>query len=127
MLGGVTREDLPLEPAVPSDAERRIRELQQRVESLQAEVADLRARHLRSGEHDSGVGCMSTEREVMHDEVERLANVGSWSWDVRTNEVAWSEQAFRIFGYEPGVDVATREAFFAALHPDDRRVLVDAS
>jgi PAS domain S-box-containing protein len=129
MLGGVTREERPLEPVVTvhSDAERRVRELERRVASLQAEVASLRARQLRSGEQDSGVGCMSTEREVMHAEVERLANIGSWSWDVRTNAVAWSEQAYRIFGYEPGVDAATNEAFFAALHPDDRKVLLEAA
>jgi len=127
MLGGVRRENLPSEPVHAPDAEHRIRELEQRVGCLQAEVASLRARHLRGGEQDSGVGSMSTEREAMHVEVERLANIGSWSWDVRTNEVSWSEQAYRIFGYEPGVDVPTREAFFAALHPDDRRFLMDAS
>jgi PAS domain S-box-containing protein len=109
------------------DSERRIRELNERVERLQAEVAGLRARQVRVGEHDTGIGSLPTEREVTFSEVERLANVGSWSWDVRTNEVAWSEQAFRIFGYDPAVDVATREAFFGALHPDDRELLISAS
>jgi two-component system cell cycle sensor histidine kinase/response regulator CckA len=109
------------------DTEKCVRTLSERVERLQAEVATLRARHLRTGEHDVGIGSLLTEREASFIEVERLANVGSWSWDVRTNEVAWSEQAFRIFGYDPAVDKATREAFFAALHPDDRRFLENAS
>jgi two-component system cell cycle sensor histidine kinase/response regulator CckA len=109
------------------DSEQRIQTLSDRVERLQAEVATLRARHLRSDEHDVGIGSLLTEREASFSEVERLANVGSWSWDVRTNEVVWSEQAFRIFGYDPAVDKATRDAFFAALHPDDRKFLENAS
>jgi PAS domain S-box-containing protein len=97
------------------------------VERLQAEVALLRARQVRAGERDTGIGSLLTEREATFSELERLANVGSWAWDVRTNEVAWSEQAFRIFGFDPAVDVPTREAFFSALHPDDRELLENAS
>jgi two-component system cell cycle sensor histidine kinase/response regulator CckA len=109
------------------DADERIRQLNARVEQLQLEVAELRARHLRADERDAGLGSLPTEREALFSEVERLANVGSWLWDVRTHEVAWSEQAFRIFGYDPAVDVATRDAFFAALHPDDRAILFGQS
>ena len=107
----------------PEDEDPRVRALTARVERLQTEVAELRARHLRAEERDTGIGSSLTEREASLSEVERLANVGSWSWDVRTNEVAWSEQAFRIFGYDPAHDVATQTAFFAALHPDDRERL----
>jgi two-component system, cell cycle sensor histidine kinase and response regulator CckA len=108
-------------------AERRIRELSEQVEVLQYEVATLRVRHLRAGEHDAGLGSLLTEREASFDEVERLANVGSWIWDVRTNEVVWSEQCFRIFGYDPTHDRATQAAFFEALHPDDRELLMNHS
>src|SRR5687767_9096759 len=109
------------------DYEKRIQNLTERVSTLQLEVATLRARHLRADERDVGIGSLLTEREASFNDVERLANVGSWLWDVRTNEVAWSEQAFRIFGYDPTVDTATRDAFFAALHPDDREFLFNAS
>jgi PAS domain S-box-containing protein len=108
-------------------AERRARELSAQVEVLQLEVASLRARYLRADEKDAGLGSLLTEREASFDEVERLANVGSWIWDVRTNEVAWSEQCFRIFGYDPQTDTATQAAFFDALHPDDRELLINHS
>jgi PAS domain S-box-containing protein len=127
MLKAVAPEESIPASAAHDESERRIRKLNEQVERLQAEVADLRARHLRADERDTGIGSLLTEREATFSEVERLANVGSWSWDVRTNEVAWSEQAFRIFGYDPGRDVATREAFFAALHPEDRDLLMNAS
>jgi two-component system, cell cycle sensor histidine kinase and response regulator CckA len=129
--------DLDVFPTAPTPSEalppreeannERVRELSIKVEQLQLEVAELRARHLRSGERDAGLGSLPTEREVSFGEVERLANVGSWAWDVRTNEVAWSEQAFRIFGYDPALDVPSREAFFAALHPEDRAYLLEHS
>jgi two-component system cell cycle sensor histidine kinase/response regulator CckA len=105
------------------DADPRVRLLSKRVEQLQAEVASLRSRHLRADERDAGIGTLLTEREASFSDVESLANVGSWSWDVRTNEVAWSEQAFRVFGYDPAVDTASQAAFFAALHPEDREYL----
>jgi two-component system cell cycle sensor histidine kinase/response regulator CckA len=113
--------------ATHEDADPRIRRLSERVECLQTEVATLRARHLRADERDEGLGSLLTEREASLSDIERLANVGSWSWDVRTNEVVWSEQAFRIFGYDPAVDTATQDAFFAALHPEDREVLSHAT
>jgi two-component system, cell cycle sensor histidine kinase and response regulator CckA len=108
-------------------AEQRIRELEGQLQRLQLEIAALRSRHVRAGERDSGLGSLPIEREATFDEVERLANVGSWIWDVRTNEVAWSEQCFRIFGYDPEVDEARMENFYAALHPDDRDLLLSHS
>jgi len=32
---------------------------------------------------------------------ERLAHVGSWRWDLSSNEVCWSEEMFHIFGQPP--------------------------
>ncbi len=31
-------------------------------------------------------------------EARQLARIGSWNWDLRTNEVAWSDELYRIFG-----------------------------
>jgi len=53
-----------------------------------------------------------------------IAHVGSWTWDLRTNAVTWSDEHFAIFGHVPQAIVPSREVFGAALHPDDRaRVL----
>ena len=127
MLRAISPDDSIPASTTHDDSERRIQRLSEQVTSLQIENATLRARHLRADERDVGIGSLLTEREASLSAVERLANVGSWIWDVRTNEVAWSEQAFRIFGYDPAVDVATRDAFFAALHPEDRERLFNAS
>ena len=45
-------------------------------------------------------------------EAQRLANVGSWSWDIRDGSVHWSEQMFRITEVDPEGFDETVETFF---------------
>lgn len=53
-----------------------------------------------------------------------LAHVGSWEWNIVTDEVIWSDEHYRIFGHAPGTLPLTSDSFFTALHPDDHdRVL----
>jgi len=47
------------------------------------------------------------------------AEVGIWSWDIRTSRVRWSEQTERIFGLLPGAFAGTYAAYLAFLHPED--------
>ncbi len=51
---------------------------------------------------------------------QELANMGSWEWRVGTSQVWWSDQLYRIFGYEPGSVQPSYELFFHHVHPDDR-------
>jgi PAS domain S-box-containing protein len=61
---------------------------------------------------------LATERERL-----RLAviagGLGIWNWDLRTNELAWSEQCKILFGCAPDAKI-TFEDFLAMLHPKDR-------
>src|SRR6202166_2331526 len=34
-------------------------------------------------------------------EAQKLTRSGSWAWDVRTRDVFWSQEMFRIFDYDP--------------------------
>ncbi|WP_353267308.1 response regulator [Gemmatimonas sp.] len=36
------------------------------------------------------------------EEAQRLAGIGSWSWDLRTGAVAWSRETYRILGFAYG-------------------------
>lgn len=50
--------------------------------------------------------------------------LGSWIWNMRTDDEEWSDGQYRLFGYEPGAVRPTYETFKRALHPDDKdRVL----
>jgi len=51
-------------------------------------------------------------------ETQRLANVGSWEWDLRTNAVQWSPQLRQIFG-ESDDFVPSPESFRDRVHPRD--------
>ncbi|MDC8449886.1 MAG: PAS domain S-box protein [Nitrospira sp.] len=53
-----------------------------------------------------------------------LAHLGSWNWDIASGEVEWSDELYRIFGYEPRSRTMTFDSFVSAVLPDDHdRVL----
>ncbi len=51
---------------------------------------------------------------------QQLTHIGSWQWDLATNVVTWSDELFRIYGYEPRSREITFEFFLSCLVPDDR-------
>ncbi|MDO8140321.1 MAG: PAS domain S-box protein, partial [Candidatus Brocadiales bacterium] len=51
---------------------------------------------------------------------QRIAHLGSWEWDIITNEMRWSDEIYRIFGLTPQKFGPTHEAFLNTIHPDDR-------
>jgi PAS domain S-box-containing protein len=53
-------------------------------------------------------------------EAQRVASVGSWEWDVRSNAIWWSDELFRIFRL-PSAGARSYESYLELLHPDDRR------
>jgi PAS domain S-box-containing protein len=53
-------------------------------------------------------------------EAQRLARVGSWTWDPGLDVATWSPQMFELFGREQSSGPATGEQLFGYIHPDDR-------
>ena len=51
---------------------------------------------------------------------QRIAHVGSWEWNVQSNEANWSDETFRIFGVKPGSLEAHRGNFLDTIHPEDK-------
>ncbi len=57
---------------------------------------------------------------------QQIAHLGSWDLtiskegSVNDGQLRWSDEVFRIFGYEPGQIEVNSEVFFNAVHPDDR-------
>ena len=52
-------------------------------------------------------------------EAQRLSHTGSFGWRTATGEIIWSDETFRIFGYEKAPSV-TIDMVVARIHPDDR-------
>ena len=60
-------------------------------------------------------------------EAQRLTRSGSWAWNVRTGELYWSPETYRIFGYDPACTKLTNEHFLQRVHPDDLANVVERS
>ncbi len=54
------------------------------------------------------------------DAAQAITHVGSWEWDLRSGAVTWSDELYRIYGYEPGSHAVTLEFFLSVVHPEDR-------
>lgn len=59
------------------------------------------------------------ERERQLNEAQAISHLGSWQADLVTGQLNWSDEIYRIFGYEPGSFEPSVAAFHAAVHPDD--------
>jgi PAS domain S-box-containing protein len=54
-------------------------------------------------------------------EAQRLSHTGSWAFNVATREIVhWSQEHFRIFGFDPEDGMPSFETLMQRIHPDDR-------
>jgi PAS domain S-box-containing protein len=52
-------------------------------------------------------------------EGQKLTHSGSWAWNVRSGDLFWSQEMYRIFGYDPDKTKATMAHFHERVHPED--------
>jgi PAS domain S-box-containing protein len=64
--------------------------------------------------------------QVMLATAERIAQVGSWDWDIAGNTLVWSEEQCRLFGYAPEDFNEKYEGWMVCIHPDDRKRVQEA-
>jgi PAS domain S-box-containing protein len=57
-------------------------------------------------------------------EGQRLSRIGTLSWRVETDEITWSEELYRIFGFERDVPV-TLDLIGTRVHPEDIPLMND--
>ena len=73
-----------------------------------------------------------SESEASMAAAQRMMHVGSWELDIinpddiNNNPLHWSDEVYRIFGYEPGGVEVSNTTFFNAVHPDDRALVLAA-
>ena len=49
-----------------------------------------------------------------------MAHLGHWELNVGSGDIRWSDETYRILGYEPEQLIPSYDAFLQAIHPDDR-------
>lgn len=69
-----------------------------------------------------GEGETMRERELREQlqAAQAITHIGSWAWTVATNEVCWSDELYRIYGYEPGAIELTLEVFLSHIRENER-------
>ena len=46
--------------------------------------------------------------------------MGMFDWDLRTGTFVWSDECYRMLGYEVGEIEPSQSAWMARIHPEDR-------
>lgn len=66
----------------------------------------------------------NTEQQLAHGAqmlrvASEIGRVGLWDWNVETGELIWSDEHYRMEGYEPDEIVPSFEIWAERVHPDD--------
>src|SRR5262245_7269976 len=92
----------------PGSRRRAYEELQVTVRELQQHNETLRQR----------AASALSEGNAYLTEAQNLSHTGSFGWNVSSGAIFWSEETYRIFGYEPATNI-TIDIVFDRVHPDD--------
>lgn len=56
---------------------------------------------------------------------QEIAHIGSWEWDLMTNNIKWSDEMYNIFNYDPDTGISFK-VLRKKIHPDDQNIIIDA-
>jgi PAS domain S-box-containing protein len=59
------------------------------------------------------------ENEAMLQQTEQLAHIGSFEVEIKTDLVKWSDECYRIMGYDVNEIVPSLQVFLSRIHPED--------
>lgn len=63
---------------------------------------------------------------VKYEEIKKVANIGHWELDLKTNEWQYCEKIFEFYEIDPKKTEITPELFYSLLHPEDRDKVTNA-
>lgn len=66
------------------------------------------------------------QSEADLENAQRIAHVGSWKWDVTSEEMESSAEVYRIFGIRPGERALNCARLMRAVHPEDLHLVEQA-
>lgn len=53
-------------------------------------------------------------------ESESIGKFSTWQWDLDSNKIDYSDNQYRLLGFEPNAFVPVKETFLEFVHPDDK-------
>jgi PAS domain S-box-containing protein len=117
-------DDLKFQIAEREKAETALRELTDGLETqvrVRTEELEQRNKQLAEARARLAEEKLYLERsETYLAEAQRLSHTGSFGWRPATGEIVWSEETYRIAGYDPGIK-PTIDLVFQRIHPEDIR------
>lgn len=66
------------------------------------------------------------ESEMNLLEAQRIAHLGSWVWHIESGELEWSEEQYKIFGYQPDEINPVYKIFIHAIYEQDKEDVLAA-
>jgi len=63
------------------------------------------------------------ESEISLGEAQRIANIGSWEWNIQKDDITWSNELYSIYGVDPNTFTPTISSFADYIHPDDQETV----
>jgi PAS domain S-box-containing protein len=98
-------------------------QLEQRVEGRTSELKLANEEPVHEIEQREHLQTLRDSEEQLRLALE-ASGLGLWDWDLRADEVTWSAQSFRIFGFEPSARKFDVMSLVGLVHPDDRAVIL---
>lgn len=68
----------------------------------------------------------AAQLQEQFEEAQRLAGIGSWSWDLGTGEVAWSRETYRVLGVSSDTPPSFETVLGMATDPEAQATFVDS-
>ncbi len=60
-----------------------------------------------------------SERSLV--EAQHLAHMGSWEWNLKNDDISWSNELYSIYGVDPNTYIPTMSSFAHFVYPDDEK------
>jgi PAS domain S-box-containing protein len=84
-------------------------------------IRPIRSKSLgKSGHRNAANNERVRQSEMLLAQAERLANIGSWELDLKSQTLAWSTHFYRMLGLKPNTAAVAHDWGVNLIHPDDR-------
>ena len=59
-------------------------------------------------------------------EAEKIGSFSTWQWDLDTSKITYSDNHYRLLGFEPNAFIPAKETFTQFVHPDDQEAVANS-
>lgn len=89
-------------------------------------IETLDKQHLELQLHKQQLEILVRDRTGELRQAQQIGHIGNWKLVPATQTMSWSDEIYRILGYQPGQITPSRAALLAANHPEDGKMLAQA-